>query len=231
MRLADRKGLRKKKSINFVEDYSLLAPFRNPRDFVEQPDAQDGAPRVENRIWADKIEIEGEDFQRLHNAKITRCPEGEDVAIYGDEIELDRAEGVGFAKNVTVKFKGVPILWAPAFSFPLNDQRKTGFLAPSIGEDEKGGTILAAPYYFNLADNYDATLRPTWYSNRGGQLHGEFRYLNESGNGAIRGEYLAGDDEFNDEDRYGYAIDLVQRYSNGWGVQCRSGGRILIRLI
>jgi LPS-assembly protein len=217
MRLADRGRVPKKASINYVEDYSLLAPFSIPRDFVEQEESEDG-PRVENRIWADKIEIEGESFQHLTNAKITRCPEGEDVAIYGDEIDLDRVEGVGYAKNVTVKFKGVPILWAPAFSFPLNDQRKTGFLAPSIGDDENSGAILAAPYYFNLAENYDATLRPTWYANRGGQLYGEFRYLNESGAGVIRGEYLPGDDLFNDEDRYGYAVDLRQNYSNGWGL-------------
>jgi len=219
MRLADRKGLVKKQSINYVEDYSMLAPFRNPRDQIEKSDNAESGPRVENRIWAERIEIEGQDFQRVHQAKITSCPEGDAVAIYGDEVELDQTEGVGHAKNVTVKFKGVPILWAPAFTFPLNDQRKTGFLAPVIGEDEKGGTIVAAPYYINLAENYDATLRPAWYSNRGGQLYGEFRYLNESGNGAIRGEYLPGDDLFNNEDRYGYAIDLRQNYSNGWGVQ------------
>ncbi|MCP4187133.1 MAG: LPS-assembly protein LptD, partial [Gammaproteobacteria bacterium] len=97
--------------------------------------------------------------------------------------------------------------------------RKTGFLSPVVGEDEKGGAIVATPYYFNLAENYDATLRPAWYSNRGGQLFGEFRYMNESGNGAIRGEFLPGDDLFNNEDRYGYALDLRQNYSNGWGVQ------------
>jgi len=220
MRLADRAGQAKQKSVNYVEDYSLLAPFSRPSDSDGSPESESG-PRAENRIWAEKIEIEGQDYQRVHQAKITRCPEGDDVAIYGDEIELDQTEGVGTAKNVTVKFKGVPILWAPAFTFPLNDQRKSGFLAPSLGEDEKGGTIIAAPYYFNISENVDATLRPTWYTNRGGQLFGEFRYLTETGDGAIRGEYLPGDDEFDDEDRYGYALDLRHSYSNGWGVQVK----------
>jgi len=218
MRLADREGQPKRKSVNYIEDYSLLAPFRRPTDVVELNSPESG-PRAENRIWADKIELEGEDFQTLYNAKITRCPDSEDVAIYGDEIVLDQGEGIGTAKNVTVKFKGVPILWAPAFSFPLNDQRKSGFLAPSIGDDEKGGAILATPYYLNLTENMDATIRPAWYSNRGGQLFGEFRYLTETGDGAIRGEYLPGDDAFNDEDRYGYALDLRHNYSNGWGAQ------------
>lgn len=220
LRTADRKGLQRRKSVNFVEDYSFLAPLRNPRDQVEADERKtETGPRTENRIWADKIEIEGESFQRVHNAAITRCPEGEDVMIYGDEVELDQAEGVGYAKDVTVKFKGVPILWAPAFSFPLNDQRKTGFLAPSVGDDEKSGLILATPYYFNLSENYDATLRPTYYQNRGLQMFGEFRYLTDTGNGAIRGEYLPGDDLFNDEDRYGYAANMNHNYSNGWGVQ------------
>ncbi len=219
MRLADRGRDPRRASVNFLEDYSLLAPFRRPSDELGPDPASEDGPRVENRVWAEKIEIEGVDFQRFHQARYTGCPEGEDVMIYGNEIELDQTEGIGRAKNVTVKFKGVPILWAPAFSFPLNDQRKTGFLAPSIGEDENAGTIIAAPYYLNLAENIDATLRPAWYSERGGQLYGEFRFLNESGDGAIRGEYLPGDDLFDDEDRYGYAFDLRQNYSTGWGLQ------------
>ncbi len=219
MKLVNRKVAPRRKSVNYVEDYSLLAPFSAPHDPDAQNDQSKSGPYAENRLWAEKIEIEGGDYQRVHGAKFTSCPQGDDVAIYGDEIELDHAEGVGRAKNVVVKLKGIPILWAPRLTFPLNDERKSGFLAPTIGEDQKGGTILAAPYYFNLAENFDATLRPAWFSKRGGQLFGEFRYLNESGGGAIRGAYLPGDDLFENQDRYGYVVDFNQSYSNGWGLR------------
>lgn len=218
MRLVSRKVIHKKTKRNYVEDYTPFAPIF--RRIVDAPEQEiDARPRVENRLTADKIDIEGEDFQRLHNTTATRCPTGEDVLIISDEVELDHAEGVGYAKNVTVKFKGVPILWAPRFSFPLNDERKTGFLAPSIGSDENSGSIVSFPYYFNIAPNYDATLRPTYYTERGLQLYGEFRYLNDKGDGVLKGEMLPQDELFEQEDRYAYGLDLVQNYESGWGVR------------
>ncbi len=216
MRLADRQRGARSASVNYLEDYTMMAPFRGRRipDVDEEIDKD--APRVGTRIWAEKIEIEGEDFQRVVKARVTRCPEGEDVLIVGDEIELDQVEGVGYAKNVLLKFKGVPILYAPRFSFPLNDERKTGFLAPSFGEGKNSGFMMSAPYYINLAPNYDATLRPTYYSDRGAQLYGEFRHLGENGDGIVRAEYMPEDKLFADQERYAYGLDYRQSYSSGW---------------
>lgn len=218
MRLAERNKPRRKASVNYVEDYSILAPFTRPDDLLIIPDedVDKDAPRVGTRVWAEKIELEGEDFQRVHQARVTLCAEGEDVMILGDEIELDQTEGIGYAKNVIVKFKGVPILYAPRFSFPLNDERKTGFLAPSIGEDKNSGFMIATPYYLDLAPNYDATIRPTYYTERGGQIYGEFRHMGEKGDGIVQGAYMPEDKLFGDQDRYAYGLDYSQRYANGW---------------
>jgi len=215
IRMADRQKIRKTSKVNYLEDYSILAPFKHIPDELPEIENAD-APRVGNRVWAEKVEIEGEDFQRVHRAKITRCPNSEDVMISGDEIELDQGEGVGYAKNVVVRFKGVPILWAPRLSFPLNDERKTGFLAPSIGNDKQSGFMVSTPYYIDIAPNYDATIRPTYYSDRGGQVYGEFRHMNKKGNGVIKAEYMPQDKLFADQDRYAYGLDYQQRYDNGW---------------
>ncbi len=218
MRLAERDKPRRKASVNYVEDYSILAPFKRPDDLLitQGGDIDKDAPRVGTRVWAEKIELEGEDFQRVHQARVTLCPNSEDVLILGDEIELDQTEGVGYAKNVIVKFKGVPILYAPRFSFPLNDERKTGFLAPSIGSDKNSGFMVSTPYYIDLAPNYDATLRPTYYSDRGAQLYGDFRHLGEKGDGIARAEYMPQDKLFGDKERYAYGLDYRQSYANGW---------------
>lgn len=218
MRLVSRKAIVKKKQRNYVEDYTPFAPILNRIVDIPAPET-DERPRVENRVTANKIDIEGESFQRLHEATVTRCPYGEDVLIISDEVELDHEAGVGYAKNVTVKFKGVPVLWAPRFSFPLNNERKTGFLAPSIGDDDISGLMFTFPYYFNIADNYDATLRPTYYTNRGLQLYGEFRYLNDSGDAVLKGEFMPQDDLFEQDDRYAYGLDVKQNYDNGWGLR------------
>ena len=40
--------------------------------------------------------------------------------------------GRGVARNARLNFKGVPILYSPWLSFPLDDRRKSGFLYPRI---------------------------------------------------------------------------------------------------
>ncbi len=225
MRLVKRSAPLKRKVKSFLEDFSIFAPFFNRGEYEEE---YDDRPEVETRAYAQKIDIEGKDFQRLHDAELTRCHEvNKDVLITGKEIELDHASGVGYAKGVSVKFKGVPILYAPRLSFPINDERKSGFLSPSFGEDDKSGFMLSVPYYFNIAPSLDATLRTTWLENRGVQLYGEMRYMNEKGNGILRGEFLPNDslrkDDIADrddtdlsDDRYAIGLDYRQRYSNGW---------------
>jgi LPS-assembly protein len=79
---------------------------------------------------------------------------------------------------------GVPVLPIPAFSFPLSDKRKSGFLPPTLGLDNLNGVELTVPYYWNIAPNRDATLFPALMTKRGVDLGGEFRYLERDYNGA-----------------------------------------------
>ena len=62
-------------------------------------------------------------------------------------------------------------------SFPLNDERKSGFLPPSIGLDSRSGFQAAIPYYWNIAPNRDATFTLSDSLRRGPGIESEFRYL------------------------------------------------------
>ena len=108
-------------------------------------------------------------------------------------MRFDREDNSGFATAPVVWFKGVPILAAPAMAFVLNDERKTGFLAPSINLDEASGLELTTPYYLNLAPNYDLTLYPTFMSKRGVDLAAETRYLQPTQSGRLRAAYMSQD--------------------------------------
>ena len=55
-------------------------------------------------------------------------------------------------------------LYTPWISFPVGDQRKTGVLFPVDRQQRQSGTMLAVPYYWNLAPNRDATLMTRYYS-------------------------------------------------------------------
>ena len=76
-----------------------------------------------------------------------------------------------------LRFYGVPILAAPMLTFPLNDERKSGFLPPSVGLDSRSGLQAAVPYYWNIAPNRDATFTLHESLRRGPALDSEFRYL------------------------------------------------------
>ncbi len=136
---------------------------------------------------------------QLDDVRYTTCPAGNDDWMFrASDIDIDQSAGMGTGRNVRLDFKGVPILYTPFISFPASDQRKTGFLFPSFGTSSRNGTELAAPWYWNIAPEYDATLVPTWYSSRGARLDSEFRYLSAFGRGVLRSDYLPDDQQFGD---------------------------------
>ena len=170
--------------------------------FARSLQRQDGIDtvKIDSRGAAGVVNLEGEGLIRLENARYTNCQEGkDDVMISAGELELDRAAGVGKARNATVRFMGLPVFYAPYISFPLNDERKTGFLTPGFGSDEDSGNIIEVPWYWNIAPNQDATITPRYYTDRGVQLGVEYRRRTATSNTFIYGEYLPGDDFYRDE--------------------------------
>ena len=93
------------------------------------------------------------------------------------ELHIDNESNEGVARDAVLRFYGVPILAAPVFSFPLSDERKSGFLPPSLGIDSRSGLQTAIPYYWNIAPNRDATFTMSESTRRGPALDSEFRYL------------------------------------------------------
>ena len=63
----------------------------------------------------------------------------------GNDIDLDTREGVGTARGVALRFKGVPILYSPYLSFPISDARKSGMLTPEIGTGGRSGNEIRVP--------------------------------------------------------------------------------------
>lgn len=156
--------------------------------------------QIESRGSAEIVDLEGQGFVRLENADYSTCPEGnESVLIGARSIELDRIGGVGRARGATIRFKGVPIFYAPYISFPLNDQRKTGFLTPGFGSDEESGNVFEFPWYWNIAKNQDATITPRFFTDRGFQLAGEYRSITQNSSTLINAEVLPDDDLFGDD--------------------------------
>jgi len=132
---------------------------------------------------------------KYKRATYTTCPDGSNNwRLSANTVTLDSNTGKGVAHNAQLRIKGVPVLYTPYITFPIDDRRKTGFLIPSFGTSDNSGFELRTPFYLNLAPNYDATITPRYLEDRGTQLVTEFRYLSPQQEGNIGIEYLHKDD-------------------------------------
>jgi LPS-assembly protein len=130
---------------------------------------------------AKSLHMDGKANYLLRGVTYTTCPVGrEDWMLDMGQLDIDRSTQIGTARNATINFKGVPILYSPWMDFPLKGQRKSGMLAPIYGSTSTGGPELTLPIYLNLAPNYDATIAPRFISRRGTMLNDEFRYMHGS---------------------------------------------------
>ncbi len=130
-------------------------------------------------------------------ATYSSCPSdgsgGPAWLLSADKVRMDFDTNEGVAEGAVLRFYGVPILASPILSFPLNDERKSGWLPPTVNLDTKSGLQVAAPYYWNIAPNRDATLTPTVSAKRGFGLDTEFRYLEPRYEGKLNLNLLPND--------------------------------------
>ncbi|MDI9336307.1 MAG: LPS assembly protein LptD, partial [Gammaproteobacteria bacterium] len=93
------------------------------------------------------------------------------------KISIDTAENLLSVTGASLKLKGFPILPTSNLSLPATNERKSGFLTPTVGWNNKNGLEMIQPYYWNLAPNMDATTGLSIWGKRGYGLNGEWRYL------------------------------------------------------
>lgn len=159
---------------------------------------------------ADRVDFVDDKRSIITNATYTTCRRlpgpswMPDWILKAASMTLDYEEDIGVAKGAVLSFKGLPILPVPYLSFPLSDQRKSGFLPPTIGLDNVNGAELTVPYYWNIAPNRDAKFSPTLMTKRGVNLGGEFRYLEADYAGTFGATWMP-NDALRESDRWSVA--------------------------
>ncbi|MDR6854326.1 LPS-assembly protein LptD [Variovorax guangxiensis] len=108
-------------------------------------------------------------------------------------LTTDTEENVGVATDARLSFMGISTPPFPSLSFPLSNDRKSGFLPPTIGIGSVNGVDITTPYYWNIAPNRDATFYPEVMSKRGVNFGTEFRYLEKGYSGDVRVDYMPTD--------------------------------------
>lgn len=169
-----------------------------------------------SRGAAESLEISREGTLELDDVSYTTCPPGSnDWMLEAGDIDIDTENRTGSAQNVMLRFQGIPILYSPFLSFPISDARKTGFLTPELGSAGRSGNEIRAPFYWNIAENYDATFTPRLLTDRGLQLGSEFRYLTGRNEGFAQFDYLP-NDSLTGTDRHLTAVQHETIFENGW---------------
>ncbi len=147
------------------------------------------------------VKMTPEKVLTLEDGSFTRCePDGNAWSLHSSELTLDPNIGEGWGKHVRLHVAGVPVFYTPYLRFPIGDERKSGFLFPSISSSDNGGVDVSVPYYLNLAPNYDMTLSPRVISDRGEMLETEIRHMSTHFDTVVSTAWLADDSGGDDQD-------------------------------
>ena len=180
-----------------------------------------------NKYWFNNSMIHGQSdsfdvtdgrYLSLKNALFTTCPnDTPDWALKAEEINIDTTLAWATISNATLEIFEVPVFYFPYLTLPISDKRSSGFLYPSIGSSSKNGLEISAPYYWNIAPNYDMTITPIIKTERGLQLNTEFRYLDNGQEGLVNLEYLHNDRSI-DEKRYLLYWQHTGKFNENWRI-------------
>ena len=160
-----------------------------------EPNIQGRASEIDHRSTAQNT--------LLKNATYSTCTVDNEIwKVRAKDIDIDHEAGRAEAVNATFDLLGVPVLYTPYLSFPIDGKRHSGLLFPKFQISRSNGVELFIPYYFNIAPNMDAILAPGYISKRGAAVQGNFRYLNEWQKLEMDGTYLFKDKLYDDKKRW-----------------------------
>lgn len=185
-------------------DVELIEPDGN-RIYAQTIDLTDdfsdgfvNALRVETpentRFAAESAERRPGDLTVFNNGVYTACevcrenPQKPPLwQIKAQRVILNGVEKTVEYRNASFELFGQPIAFLPYFRHPdPSVERKSGFLAPSIGYDENLGGWLRVPYFWVTGPNHDVTATATAFSRQGLLADVEWRHQLATGLYSIR---------------------------------------------
>jgi LPS-assembly protein len=146
---------------------------------------------------------QSERYRIIQQGSFTTCLAGDNSwQIKGSKLVLDNQRQIAEIWHARFLIAGCPILYSPYWQLPIGDQRRSGFLSPTVvlptrwrHQSLKEQFELSLPYYWTITPNVDATLTPHYIGRRGLQWQLEGRYLLAPGLGTLAYDYLHRDNQ------------------------------------
>ncbi|NOX51817.1 MAG: LPS-assembly protein LptD [Gammaproteobacteria bacterium] len=154
--------------------------------------------QVGMRGEAESISQSGQGDLTLLRNEFTRCEPGNNGwRLNTKSFSIKKDAVFGTARHAVLRLKSVPVFYSPSLTFPVSDERLSGFLFPNLEYSDNNGVDVSVPYYLNLAPNYDATIIPRYISRRGAGVEAELRYLSSWQTTAVSASMLPADNLYN----------------------------------
>ena len=119
----------------------------------------------------------GETRYEVKEASLTTCTGAlPDWLIQVEEADVKTGDSAVF-KGGVVKIRNMPVGYIPIGYVPLDNERKTGFLAPSIGSTNLDGFTVQNSFFWAIDDHQDATIGIDYMEKRGIRTNLEYRYI------------------------------------------------------
>ena len=171
--------------------FSDTAQLKLAADKAILRDALFISPSMPVRGSAKVIYRDSKSLSHYNEVAYTSCaPGNQDWVMHASRLKMNQETGKGAVKHAWLEFLGLPVMYLPYLSFPLDDRRQSGLLAPTIGYTDEGGVDINVPYYWNIAPNFDATVWARVLTRRGGLFGGDVRYLTEWAEGSVDFEVM-----------------------------------------
>ena len=160
-----------------------------------------------------------------HDVMFTSCEETEPHYHFSAG-ELKAVGGSWLlARNVTLKFADVPVLWLPFIFQNTETGRHSGILTPRVGVNDivrsssgQSRRVSNIGYFWAINDYMDATVSGDWWSDNFTSLTGNFRYrVNKkflNGSTSVRRYWRAsGGSELSYDTRHSWQLDERSMFS------------------
>lgn len=154
---------------------------------------------TKSRLVAKLAEIQHKEIMTLEDFTYSPCSICKDDTkpnfplwqIRADTGKLDRSSDQLTFTHAKIDVFGKPIFYTPYFSAPApGAKRRSGFLMIKNNVNSVLGSSIKAPYYFNLAPNYDLLYSPEFFSKNMIIHHADFRHLLKSGSYRLKASFL-----------------------------------------
>jgi LPS-assembly protein len=112
----------------------------------------------------------------IYEGTLTTCQlPNPDWMLYAGKFVVDSEKAR--AQNSTFRLMNIPVLFLPYVTHPVDpDGRQSGFLIPEITNSSTKGLVLGDQVYWAINRSTDLTLGVQYYSLRGWEESGSFRY-------------------------------------------------------